>query len=250
MSINATLGSKSRVRRTIIELKWFSMICFAGKNKEACFMHARVAMYSLLLTRFLLKGVIYILSVIHIFRLSSLAHSNKQKATDNDITSFSRTWQTQLVSFVTTCTKMLRHYASRNLWRHALGGNCIVKLPNFEYLPLWHCYKIRSVLPKKNKSPRRPRENRSQEIILRRNREDPDEKTWLCSLQEPWTTPRNSRWEFFTWKMMELAIISVMISLSFFLQLSISKNLVLQNTELYNIMSKLKPRQCLFRFEM
>ena len=36
-------------------------------------MHARVAMYSLLLTRLSLKGVIYDLSVIHIFRLSHTA---------------------------------------------------------------------------------------------------------------------------------------------------------------------------------
>ena len=36
---------------------------------ETTFLHARVAMYGVLLTRFLLKGVIHDLSVIHIFRL-------------------------------------------------------------------------------------------------------------------------------------------------------------------------------------
>ena len=106
MSINATLGSKSRVRRTIIELKWFSMICFAGKNKEACFMHARVAMYSQLSTRFLLKGVIYDLSVIHIVRLSH-TETNKRLLIiillafrERDKPNWSLLWQRVLRCFV------------------------------------------------------------------------------------------------------------------------------------------------------
>ena len=65
------------------------------------------------------------------------------------------------------------------------------------------------------------------------------QKTWLCSLQEPWTTPKDSRWEHFYMKNSVTR---------FFSQLRIFKDLVLQNTELYrdtratdNKMSKLKP---------
>ena len=80
---------------------------------EACFMHARVAMCSQLLTTFLLKGVIYDLSVIHIFRLSHTA-TNKRLLI-MILLAFRERDKPNWSLFVTTCTKMLRHYASRNL---------------------------------------------------------------------------------------------------------------------------------------
>lgn len=77
------------------------------------FMHPRVAMYGLISTRFLL--IIYVLSVIQ--EISTQQHKSKRLIIfafrERDKPSWSVLWQHVLIS-------LLRHYPSRNLWRHAL----------------------------------------------------------------------------------------------------------------------------------